>query len=112
MALEAVEGFRLGPLFTPPERRIAGVTKGTVMRPPQAGAAGWSGAAVDPDTGFLYVPSINQPAVVAYYEPDPVLGATVAYTHGAAEEERLAGLRAGTGGGPQMPLGPPLATPP
>ena len=112
MALEAVEGFRLGPLFTPPGRPIAGVTKGTIMRPPPTGAAGWSGAAVDPDTGILYVPSINQPAVVAFYEPDPALGATVAYTHGAPEAERLAGIRAGGSGGPQMPLGLPLVKPP
>ena len=110
MALAAVEGFRLGPLFTPLDRPVEGVTRGTVMRPPPAGAAGWSGAAVDPDTGMLYVPSRNQPAVVSLYSPDPALGATVLYTHGAPEADRLAGrARRRT---PQMPQGLPLVKPP
>ena len=112
MALEAVEGFRLGPLFTPLDRPVEGVTRGTIMRPPPSGTAGWSGAAVDPDTGMLYVPSINQPAVVSLYAPDPALGATVAYTHGAPEEERLVRIRARLGSGPQMPQGLPLVKPP
>ncbi len=111
MALDAVEGFRLGPLFTPLDRRIEGVTNGTLMRPPPGGTAGWSGAAVDPDTGMLYVPSRNRTAVVSLYQPDPALGATVAYTHGAPEAERLA-----RGGAirrePQMPQGLPLVKPP
>ena len=112
MALDAVEGFRLGPLFTPLDRPIEGVTRGTVMRPPPSGTAGWSGAAIDPDTGMLYVPSINQPAVVSLYQPDPALGATVAYTHGAPENERLANIQAGRRRGAQMPQGLPLVKPP
>ena len=42
MAVEAVEGFRLGPLFTPLDRPIGGVTRGTIMRPPTDGTAGWA----------------------------------------------------------------------
>ena len=110
MALEAVEGFRLGPLFTPLDRPVEGVTLGTIMRPPPGGTAGWSGAAVDPDTGMLYVPSRNRPAVVSLYSPDPALGATVTYTHGAPEADRLAG-RAGRRT-PRMPQGLPLVKPP
>ena len=53
MAVDAVEGFRLGPLYTPQTLR------GTIMRPPVGGGASWSGAAVDPETGYLYVPSFN-----------------------------------------------------
>ena len=112
MALDAVEGFRLGPLFTPLDRPVEGVTRGTIMRPPPGGTAGWSGAAVDPDTGILYVPSYNQPAVMSLYQPDPELGATVAYTHGAPETDRLSRIRAGIGTGPQMPQGLPLVKPP
>ena len=111
MALEAVEGFRLGPLFTPLDRAIEGVTNGTLMRPPPGGTAGWSGAAVDPETGMLYVPSRNRTAVVSLYQPDPALGATLTYTHGAPEAQRLA-----RGGNirrePQMPQGLPLVKPP
>ena len=112
MALDAVEGVRLGPLFTPLDRPVEGVTRGTIMRPPPGGTAGWSGAAVDPDTGILYVPSYNQPAVMSLYQPDPELGATVAYTHGAPETDRLSRIRAGIGTGPQMPQGLPLVKPP
>ena len=113
MAVEAVRNFRLGPLFTPLDRPIEGGTQGTVMRPPPGGTAGWSGAAVDPDTGMLYVPSRNQPTVMSLYQPDPALGATMRFTHGAPEGERMARIRAGLGGtGPQMPQGLPLVKPP
>ena len=110
MALKAVEGFRLGPLFTPLDRPIEGVTGGTIMRPPTDGTAGWAGAAVDPETGMLYIPSRNRPALVRLYTPDPALGATVEYTHGAPEERMLAG--AGGQTAPQMPQGLPLVKPP
>ena len=109
MALEVVDGYRLGPLFTPLDRPIEGVTHGTIMRPPPGGTAGWSGAAVDPETGMLYVPSRNQPAVISLYSPDPTLGATVTYTHGAPEAQRLSG---NAPRGPRMPQGLPLVKPP
>ena len=112
MAIEAVDGFTIGPLFTPPTRPIDGVTKGTIMRPPPGGTAGWAGAAVDPDTGMLYVPSRNRVSVIALYAPDPSLGSTMAYTHGAPEAERMAQLRNGVRTGPQMPQGLPLLKPP
>jgi len=110
MAVEAVEGFRLGPLFTPLDRPIGGVTRGTIMRPPTDGTVGWGGAAVDPETGMLYIPARNRPAVVQLYTPDPALSATVDYTHGAPEEQMLAG--GGRARGPQMPQGLPLLKPP
>jgi len=50
-AVEAIKPFRIGPLFTPP------TLEGTIMQPGQSGGGNWSGAAVDPDTGMLYVPS-------------------------------------------------------
>ncbi|SVD03319.1 uncharacterized protein METZ01_LOCUS356173, partial [marine metagenome] len=53
MAVDAVAGFRMGPLYTPQ------TLGGTIMRPPVGGGASWSGAAVDPETGYLYVPSTN-----------------------------------------------------
>ena len=40
LAVKAVEGFRLGPLFTPLDRPIEGVTRGTIMRPPTDGTVG------------------------------------------------------------------------
>ena len=112
LAIEAVEGYTLGPLFTPPRRPVEGETKGMLMRPPDGGTVGWAGAAMDPETGILYIPSRNQAVVIALYEPDPALGATVAYTHGAPERDRMEAQRAGRRTGPQMPQGLPLFKPP
>ena len=51
LAVEEMQQFRLGPLFTPPSLR------GTLMRPTVSGGADWGGAAFDPETGLLYVRS-------------------------------------------------------
>ena len=109
MAIQAVEGFRLGPLFTPPDRAVPGQTRGTLFRPPGAGAASWSGAAVDPDTGLLYVPSTNHSTVIRFYSPEGQ-GGNLRFTHGAPEDVVLAG----DGGRdlPVMPQGLPLFKPP
>ncbi len=113
MAIEVVKPFRLGPLFTPTSRPVEGGWQGTLMRPPDGGAATWAGAAVDPETGMLYVPSRNNAVVITLYEPDPALGATVAYTHGAPEADRLAGRGLGPSrSGALMPRGLPLLKPP
>ncbi len=48
-----------GPLFTPPHER------GTVVLPGSIGGASWAGAAYDEESGFLYVPSITRPELVA-----------------------------------------------
>ena len=96
MAIEAVDGYRLGPIFTP------NTTQGTLIRPSVGGGANWSGAAVDPDTGMLYVPSVNNHSVIPYAEIDPDSGATMRYI-----------WRWGPGGGgPTMPQGLPLWKPP
>ena len=106
MALEAVKGFRLGPLYTP-QMIDDGETRGLLFRPTGGGGANWSGAAVDPETGMLYVPSRNRAGVISFYQPD---GGTLQYTHGAPEPLRLSG-RAGRNS-PTMPRGLPLVKPP
>ena len=73
MAIEAVEGFRLGPLYTPLSLR------GTIFRPSAGGGASWGGAAVDPQTGLLYVPSRNAHSVMRFREPAPDDEATLRY---------------------------------
>lgn len=65
MALEAVTGYRLGPLFTPP------TLEGTVMMPGLVGGSGWGGGAFDPETGILYVKSSNWPHLIRLWEPEP-----------------------------------------
>jgi quinoprotein glucose dehydrogenase len=106
MALEAVKGYRLGPLYTPMMIND-GTTKGLLFRPTGSGGANWSGAAVDPETGILYVPSQNRPGVITFYQPD---GGTLDYTHGAPEAIRLA--QRIDSSGPRMPRGLPLVKPP
>ena len=82
------------------------------MRPPPGGTAGWAGGAVDPETGMLYIPSRNQASVVGLYAAQSTAGATVEFTHGAPEAERMQQLRDGVRTGPQMPQGLPLLKPP
>jgi len=93
MAQAAVKGFRLGPLFTPPS------LDGTVARPGSVGGANWSGAAVDPETGMLYVPSRNGFAAFTLSKPDPALNSNLLYMQVP-------------GRSPQMPQGLPLLKPP
>jgi quinoprotein glucose dehydrogenase len=64
-ALSVVSGFDRGPLFTPPSER------GAIALPGWVGGANWGGAAVDPETGVLFVPSITLPSVLQLLKPDP-----------------------------------------
>jgi quinoprotein glucose dehydrogenase len=93
MAQEAVKPFRMGPLFTPPS------LQGTLMRPGTVGGANWSGAAVDPATGMMYIPSRNGFAVVTLRKPDESLDSNLLYMQAP-------------GRSPQMPQGLPLLKPP
>jgi len=94
MAIEAVKGFRLGPLFTPPS------LEGTLSRPSASGGGNWSGAAVDPDTGMLYVPSRNAFSVHRLSAPAAEFAGNLRYVQAAG------------GRSPAMPQGIPLLKPP
>jgi len=69
--------LRHGSLFTPPSR------EGTVVLPGFDGGGEWGGAAVDPQTGVLYVNASDIPWIAAMREPPqpqavpPVSGAAV-----------------------------------
>lgn len=102
MAIEAVKNFRLGPLFSPPTLSYDDGMQGTIQRPHVGGGAGWAGAAADPETGLLYVPSMNRFSVIKYYTPDPAAGGNLRYT--------MRGLA--TGIQPRMPQELPLLKPP
>ena len=93
MAEKAVQGFRTGPVFTPPS------LAGTIVRPGTTGGANWSGAAVDPATGMLYVPSRNAFAVSTLVAPEASLQSNLLYMQGTSRN-------------PQMPEGLPLFKPP
>ena len=95
LAIDAVDGFRLGPLFTPQ------MLAGTVMRPSVGGGANWSGAAADPETGLLYIPSVNAHSTIGLSPPGP-----------GEEQATLRYLRRSLSAGPVMPRGLPLWKPP
>lgn len=64
-ALEIVSRYTTGPLFTPPTVRADGPdgNLGTIQLPGSQGGADIQGAAFDPETRVLYVPSITAPFV-------------------------------------------------
>ena len=109
MAIEAIKGFTIGPIFTPPTMAEAGKNKGTLFRPSASGGANWSGAGVDPETGLLYVPSNNAASLITFYKP-AVKGANLQFTHGAPEDARAAGAEEQAF--PRLPGGLPLFKPP
>ena len=69
-AIEILRGYVHGPMFTPPSLIGTGPgdTRGTIEIPGYTGGANWNGAAFDPQTGLLYVPSATQPIVPALVE--------------------------------------------
>lgn len=69
-AIEIIRPYRYGHLFLPPsvvDPQPAG-TKGTLNRIGTAPTT-WNGAAFDPETGMLYVPSVHMTAVLALAKP-------------------------------------------
>jgi len=59
-ALETISHYRYGPAYMPPSVVDAdGKNLGSLLRPSLSGGANWQGAAVDPETGILYVSSIS-----------------------------------------------------
>jgi quinoprotein glucose dehydrogenase len=64
-ALKIASEYKMGPLFTPATVFDANGKKGTLMLPNATGGANWQGAAADPETGILYVPSVTNPYVAA-----------------------------------------------
>ena len=65
MALERLQQFEYGPLFTPPSE------KGTIFLPGLLGGNNWGGAGFDPDTSILYVPSRTEATMYRLLPGDP-----------------------------------------
>ena len=74
-AVEIFDKYRSGPIFTPPSVRdeSPGGTLGTLQLPSYVGGSNWNGAAYDPETQMLYVPSITAPILVWLRQPDPAV---------------------------------------
>jgi quinoprotein glucose dehydrogenase len=64
MALHAIEGYKIGPIYTPPSAVSPG-NKGTIALPANQGGANWESGAADPETGFVYVGSHTRPSLYA-----------------------------------------------
>jgi quinoprotein glucose dehydrogenase len=69
-AIEILKQYASGPIFTPPIEIGDGGRKGTLQLPGPAGGANWGGAAVDTETGILYVPSMTLPFIIGLSQPD------------------------------------------
>jgi quinoprotein glucose dehydrogenase len=72
-ALQILKQYRTGPLYTPPSVRNTepGGTKGTLQLPGSNGGTAWTGAAFDPDTSMLYIPSKTNPFAADLVKGDP-----------------------------------------
>jgi len=63
-AIDIAKAYDRGGVFTPPSKR------GTIAVPGNAGGASWSGAAVDPETNLLYVPTYRIPTLIIIDKPE------------------------------------------
>ena len=75
-ALDAIKGYRIGPMFTPPS--VVDPAKGTkgTFTFPGSGGVDWEGGAFDPETGFLYVGSATRTDTAVYGLQPPKAGET------------------------------------
>jgi quinoprotein glucose dehydrogenase len=67
-AIDIAAAYDRGGVFTPPSQR------GTIVVPGIAGGASWSGAAIDPETGMLYVGTQRLPTLLMISKPEPWQG--------------------------------------
>ena len=89
-ALEIIEPYLIGPLFTPPSVAMPGEKgKGTLTLPSASGGGNWNGGAFDPETGLLYVASHTHPWINDLIANPDSVDATSPYLHGPPSESPL-----------------------
>ena len=64
-AIDIAKAYDRGGLFTPPSQR------GMLQVPGNAGGASWAGAAIDPETGMLYVGTQRLPTLITIRKSGP-----------------------------------------
>ncbi|MCY3690309.1 MAG: PQQ-binding-like beta-propeller repeat protein [Gammaproteobacteria bacterium] len=69
-ALEMVENFTLGPLYTPPSPWIENGNQGTITVPDAWGSGNWHTGAFDPETGTYFAVSYANPGNLAIAPTD------------------------------------------
>ena len=90
-AADILNDYVYGPIFEPPSA-VGDGKQGTILMPGAGGGANWHGAAVDPETGWLYVPSRTAPSVIQLAPPDPS-GSDLRYRRGGSRAlRRVQGL--------------------
>jgi quinoprotein glucose dehydrogenase len=68
-AVEIMSRYVHGQIFTPPS--LKGNDKlGTIYLPGWVGGANWTGAAIDPETKILYIPSVSVPWLIGLVKMD------------------------------------------
>ena len=91
-AQELAAAYRFSELYTPPslyEHPDDG-TLGTLHLPSSTGGSNWEGAAYDPETGIIYIPSRTVPNVLALvHEPE---ASSVRYIQGPAAAPTVDGI--------------------
>jgi len=109
-AMQIVKPFVIGPIFTPPSVHGDGPNdkKGTIVLPGLVGGANWPGAAFDPETGMLYVPSMTNPVVADLMKGNPET-TNLQYRYGPIRTGAVEGMVNGLIMGPR---GLPLLKPP
>jgi quinoprotein glucose dehydrogenase len=94
-ALEVLNEFRIGPLYTPPSLIVEDGTRGTLTAPGFAGGANWPSGAADPETGFVYVPSVTSPVAIGLHvnQDADETGVDSDYVMGSTSVPTVQGLR-------------------
>src|SRR5262249_4859785 len=71
-AVDVINQCVFGPIFTPavvPGQGVAADKKGSLHFPGTYGGTNWPGAALDPETNILYVPSVHSPIFARLVHP-------------------------------------------
>ncbi|HEY5754597.1 MAG TPA: PQQ-binding-like beta-propeller repeat protein [Steroidobacter sp.] len=69
-ALAIASKYVRGPMYTPTTRVVEGGAQGTWVSPGYGGGSNWNGAAFDPESGMMYVPTKNSPMIAALTPAD------------------------------------------
>jgi quinoprotein glucose dehydrogenase len=80
-ALKALEGYKWGSPFQPPSV-VSPTNKGTLILPGYGGGGNWQSGAADPETGFVYIPSITSVSTIGLNKNDAESGLDSDYRMG------------------------------
>ena len=103
-ALEYVSNYRIGPLFTPPGLVEGERAAPTIQVPGPVGGSNWNGAALDVESGILYVPSVTGPTIMGLRPPPDPARSDLRYRVDLSEADGYVWA--------QLPSGLPITKPP